>query len=141
MGGRRMTNSKAVLKIIQAKEVFKTDPDASNKYIDKRISNVKSDLIEITHDKLENILLKHLQHLKYRKEWVAPLSIFITLLITIITVTFNDLILKPEVWKALFIFFMIGALFWLLNSIYNLCRYWNSATIESLIDQIKAVNK
>lgn len=124
-----------------AGEFFKTDPDASEKYVDKRISNVKSDLIEITHDKLENILLKHLQQLKRRKEWVTPLSLSITLLITTLTVTFNDLILKAEEWKALFIFFMIGTSVWLLYSFYLLYIYRNSATIETLIDKIKAVNK
>ena len=58
------------------------DSDSSKKFIDTRCSNIKSDFIEITHDKLENILLKHLHRLKYRREWVAPLSIFITLLVS-----------------------------------------------------------
>ena len=115
--------------------------DDSGKFIDKRCSNVKSDLIEITHDKLENILLKHLHCLKYRKEWMAPLSIFITLLVTIITVTFNDFGFVAEVWEAIFIVCALLAFILFMRSIILLIKYWNSITIDSLIDKIKAVNK
>ncbi|NOR48414.1 MAG: hypothetical protein GQ533_10295 [Methanosarcinaceae archaeon] len=115
--------------------------DDSDKFIDKRCSNVKSDLIEITHDKLENILLKHLHCLKYRKEWMAPLSIFITLLVTIITVTFNDFGLEAEVWEAIFIVCALFTFILFMRSIILLIKYWNSMTIDSLIDKIKAVNK
>ena len=125
------------------KEVFKTDytTDESDKFIDKRRSNVKSDLIEITHDKLENILLKHLHRLKYRREWVAPLSIFITLLVAILTVTFNDFGLKAEEWKFIFILCGIIAFCWFIYSILLLIIYWNSTTIDSLINKIKALDK
>ena len=124
-----------------SKEIFNIDPGSSNKFIDKRRSNIKSDLIEITHDKLENILLKHLHRLKYRRELVAPLSIFITLLITVQTVTFNDFGLKAEMWKSIFIFCAFLTLIWLIYSIILLIKYWNSTTIDSLIDKIKAVDK
>ena len=115
--------------------------DLSNNFIDKRISNVKSDLIEITHDKLENILLKHLNCLKYRREWIAPLSIFITLLITLCTVTFNDFGLKAEVWKSIFIVCGFITFIWFIYNIYQLIKNWKSTTIDSLIDKIKAVDK
>ncbi len=36
--------------------VFSRDGDS--KFVDKRYANLKSDVLEITHDKLENILLK-----------------------------------------------------------------------------------
>lgn len=125
-----------------SKDVFNIDSDSSNKFVDKRRSNIKSDFIEITHDKLENILLKHLHHLKYRREWVAPLSIFITLLITILTVTFNDFFgLKAEEWKSIFIICAFLTFIWLIYSIILLIKYWNSTTIDSLINKIKAVDK
>jgi hypothetical protein len=124
-----------------SKEIFNIDSGSSNKFIDKRRSNIKSDLIEITHDKLENILLKHLHRLKYRRELVAPLSIFITLLITVQTVTFNDFGLKAEMWKSIFIFCAFLTFIWLIYSIILLIKYWNSTTIDSLIDKIKAVDK
>ena len=61
-----------------------------SKFVDKNVSNVKSDLIEITHDKLENILLKHLKNLDIRNSWITPASIFLTVLIVRLTATFND---------------------------------------------------
>jgi L-fucose isomerase-like protein len=61
----------------------------TDKFVDKRCSNVKSDLIEITHDKLENILLKYLKNLSIAKSWITPVSLGITLLIAKLTATFN----------------------------------------------------
>lgn len=126
------------------KAVFQTDSatDESSKFVDTRRSNVKSDLIEITEDKLENILLKHLHCLKYRTGWVAPLSIFATLLVTILTATFTDnFVLKAEEWKPIFIFCCLGAGGWFLLSIIQLLEYWDSTKIETLINKIKAVDK
>lgn len=126
------------------KAVFQTDSatDESNKFIDKRRSNIKSDFIEITEDKLENILLKYLHCLKYRTGWIAPLSIFATLLVTILTATFNDNFgLKAEVWKSIFILCCFGAGSWFLFSIYQLIINWDSTKIETLINKIKAVDR
>ena len=133
-------DSKEVV-IIGSDSSINIDSDSSKRFIDKRRSNIKSDFIEITHDKLENILLKHLHRLKYRREWVAPLSIFITLLVTILTVTFNDFGLKAEEWKSIFIICAFLTFIWLIYSIILLIKYWNSTTIDSLIDKIKAVDK
>lgn len=121
---------------------YRTDSSESNKFIDQRRSNVKSDLIEITQDKLENILFKHLDCLKYNREWITPFSIFITLLITIYTVTFNDFLgLKAYEWKSIFIVCGFISFVWFIYSIIQLFRYRESITLDSLINKIKAVDK
>jgi hypothetical protein len=113
--------------------------EAQNKFVDKRMSNVKSDLIEITHDKLENILLKHLKNLDIRKSWITPASIFLTVLITRLTSTFNDSLGIPkDVWNAFFLILMVSAAIWLLWRIIEIIKCWKKSSVEYLINNIKA---
>lgn len=116
--------------------------DASSNFIAERYSNTKSDLIVITHDKLENILLKHLDALKYQREWQMPLSILITLIITFCTTTFNDFFLfKSYEWRSIFIIAGILSFIWLIYSIKQFIKYRKSGSIDSLINKIKAVDE
>lgn len=122
---------------------FKNQGD-QNKFVDKRMSNVKSDLIEITHDKLENILLKHLKNLDIRKSWITPASIFLTVLIARLTSTFNDSLGIPKnVWDAFFLIIMMVSGIWLLWKIIEICNCWKKSSVEYLINTIKAseINK
>jgi hypothetical protein len=114
--------------------------EEQNKFIDKHVSNIKSDLIEITHDKLENILLKHLEKLDIRKSWITPTSILLTVLVTWLTATFNDFLgISKSVWEALFLILLIGSTVWLLYSIINIVIYWDQSSIKSLITTIKSL--
>jgi hypothetical protein len=47
--------------------------------------NLDQNLITITEDRLENILLKYLQNIGDKKGWHAPLGIFLSLILTIST--------------------------------------------------------
>ncbi|WP_271855448.1 hypothetical protein [Patiriisocius marinus] len=114
-------------------------PSEQNKFVDKKMSNVKSDLIEITHDKLENILLKYLTNLDKLKSWITPLSIFLTVLITRLTATFNDTFgVSKDVWDAFFLLLLIGSLVWLIRNTFVIINCWKKANLEYLISQIKA---
>ncbi|MCD8440634.1 hypothetical protein [Tenacibaculum finnmarkense] len=115
---------------------------AQSKFVDKRMSNVKSDLIEITHDKLENILLKHLKSLDIRNSWITPASIFLTVLIARLTSTFNDSLGIPkDVWNAFFLIVMIGSGIWLIWKIVEIISCWKKSSVEYLINSIKASEK
>lgn len=109
------------------------------KYIDKRYANVKSDLVEITHDKLENVLLKFYRKHLLRTAWFNPLSLGIGVALTLSTAEFktNALGLEAAVWKALFIVFLVGAVIWLAVTLVNLARHWNETSLEYLISRIK----
>jgi uncharacterized membrane protein len=112
---------------------------AQSKFVDKRMSNVKSDLIEITHDKLENILLKHLKNLDIRNSWITPASIFLTVLIARLTSTFNDSLGIPkDVWNAFFLILMIVSGIWLIWRIIEIISCWKKSSVEYLINSIKA---
>ncbi len=71
-------------------EEFEVISEGSEKFVREKRTNVKSDLIEITEDKLENILLKHVQLLEVRKSWITPLSLFVAIMLTNLSATFGD---------------------------------------------------
>jgi len=120
----------------ESKSVFTTDEDS--KFIDKRRINTKSDLIEITEDKLENILLKHLEKISIRKAWVVPLSIFITVLLANLTSTFTKKFgISGEIWEALYLLLSIGSGVWLLVSLLRAFATKEKGTIPELVAVIK----
>ena len=63
------------------------------KFIVSERENIQTDLIKITRDKLEIILLKEFNSMKKVSDWKTPASIFITTLITVLTATFKDFLL------------------------------------------------
>lgn len=118
------------------KAEFKTDEE--NKFIDQRRTNVKSDLIEITEDKLENILLKHLQRLGLRKSWITPLSLLVTIILANLSATFGDKFgIKGNVWEAFFLLVAIVSGIWLVVTIIRMITSWKESSLANLIAIIK----
>lgn len=110
---------------------------SDDKFVNDYTSNVKSDLIEITEDKLENILLKHLNKLNTNQMWITPLSLFITIILVIITATFSTKIgIDKSVWEAIFYISAIITFIW---SIISGLKALNNkdTSIECLINKIK----
>jgi len=112
--------------------------EEESKFIDKRRTNVKSDLIEITEDKLENILLKHLQRLGVRKSWVTPLSLLVTIILANLSATFGDKFgIEGSVWEAFFLLVAIFSAIWLVVSIIRIIVGWKESSLSNLIAIIK----
>lgn len=112
--------------------------EESSKFIDKRRTNVKSDLIEITEDKLENILLKHLHKIGIRKSWIIPLSILVTVLLAILSASFGDKFgIKGSVWEAIFLIIAFSTGIWFVISIIRIISNWKGSSISALIALIK----
>ena len=115
---------------------------ADSKFVDQIRSNVKSDLIEITADKLENILLKHLSKVGVRKSWLTPLSLFLTVILASLTATFSKKFgIDGPVWQALFILGGIASGVWLLCTIIRIYVCWKTCSLEHLISIIKNAQK
>ena len=117
--------------------VFSTQENS--KYIANERENIKTDLIKITRDKLENILLKHLNILKFKVSWATPFSLFISTLTTLLTTDFKDFLLKKEIWNAIFILLMIFSGVWFIVNIILLIKNHKKASIDFLIDKISNV--
>lgn len=109
-----------------------------DKFVDQVRTNTKSDLIEITEDKLENILLKHLDKLNKVKGWLTPLSLFATILIVLLTAEFKLYFgIEKEVWKAVFVLSLFVTMIWTGISSYNAIRCSKKSSISFLINEIK----
>lgn len=112
--------------------------NSQDKFIDQIRTNTKSDLIEITEDKLENILLKHLNKLNKVKGWVTPLSLFATILIVLLTAEFKLYFgIEKEVWKAFFVISLFVTLIWTGKTMYNAIKCSKKSSISFLINEIK----
>ena len=116
------------------------DPSYYNNPLARTIThNVESNIIKITEDKLENILIKHSGKLVANSDWKNRLGIFITISLALLTASFDkDFILNSEEWAAIFKigFFLSGV--WLLFSIYRAFSDRAESSITSLIEKIKA---
>ena len=89
-------------------------PASDDKFVSQKRTNTKSDLIEITEDKLENILIKNSKYVDLKSKWLTPLSLLFTLVLSWFTTEFKDFIGIPKyTWQALFIIAIISCLVWL----------------------------
>lgn len=123
----------------QPTAIYGPPPTGEDKFVDQRWNNVRSDVIEVTHDKLENVLLKFYQNYTLRSAWFNPLSLFAAVLLTMVTADFKALALGVEgaTWKALFIFLGVASVLWLIWSVVRLARCWKETTLDFLISKIK----
>ncbi|MBK6953342.1 MAG: hypothetical protein IPH24_15245 [Crocinitomicaceae bacterium] len=113
-----------------------TDPE--DKFVDKKRSNTKSDLIEITEDKLENILIKNQKYLDLKTSWLNPLSLFLTMLLAKLTADFKDFFEIPKnTWEAIFIIGIILSFIWLVWTIIRIVTYWSKSSLDYLLGIIK----
>lgn len=107
-------------------------------FVGQVCSNIKSDVIYITEDKLRNILTDFLKSFKKVNDWIAPFSVFLTILITFLTTDFKDFIgINKLGWEAIFYIFLIGSFLWLIISIVIIWRDYKKTKLEYLIRKIK----
>lgn len=117
---------------------IKISSSEENRFVDKHRSNVKSDLIEITEDKLENILIKHIERMELRKRWLLPLGFLVSASLTLTSATFRDALgLEAAFWHAIFVIVSFASGIWLLADLIHLARCWSKTTIGYLISLIK----
>lgn len=115
------------------------DTAEDSRFVAHRYSNVKSDLIEITEDKLENILLKHLSSLAIRKSWITPLTLFLAVLLANLTATFsNKFGIDAPVWQAFFLLLAITSFLWFVLACLRAISRWRDGSLSSLFAIIKA---
>jgi hypothetical protein len=111
-------------------------------FINQVYANTKSDLIQITDDKLRNILKDFIARVKKINDWLVPFSICLTLLGTFLTADFSKdfLNLSKSIWEGLFILIFIISFVWLIISGFNAIKNTKSTDIECLINEIKNIN-
>lgn len=100
--------------------------------------NTSSEVITITQDKLRIALMENSETFRSRDSWIAPLGIFLTLLITLLTTDFKEFILEKSVWKAIFYIALLASFCWLIKE-YKSRPAAN--TVDTLINKLKDVQK
>ncbi len=117
--------------------------DNDDRYVDKHYANIKSDVIEITHDKLENVLLKFYEKRLLLTAWFNPFSVILSVALTLTTADFKTTVFSVEgpTWKAIFLIALVLSITWLLSLLIKLFIYRNETSIESLINRIKNVGE
>ncbi len=91
------------------------------------------EVIKVTKDKILLWLSSHEKGIGRKYGWVAPMGVFLTIIVTLVTSKFEDIGLHAATWKAIFILSCIGSLVWLLWAI-NVAR--KSKKIEDSVEEL-----
>ena len=74
--------------------------------------NVGQEVIMVTEDKLRLCLMAHSHALAVRVNWVAPVSLLVTILLVFASTDFRQFIFAPDTWRAVFAICGTGAAVW-----------------------------
>ena len=106
-----------------------------NPMVDQFYDNTQSNIIRITDDKLKVILLENKESLIKNNDYLAPLTLLISLVLTFCTTDFKDFLKLPaSVWMAFYLFLALGAAIWLLL---EARKRKKSISIDELINKIR----
>lgn len=118
---------------------FSTGDDSQ--FVNAVRSNIKSDIIVITDDKLKVILQEYLDLVKNGKDLMGPLSLVITTFLACATANFTDTFGIPiAIWDALFKLALIASGVWLLWQVTIFVKNRKKNSIDFLINEIKNSN-
>jgi hypothetical protein len=98
--------------------------------------NLREHFIVTTEDKVRLCMIKHANSISRRGAWIAPFSLFITILIVLLTAEFqNKFSVLKATWQAFFILSAIGTLGW---SIWAIIRaICTSTSVDLIVDTLK----
>lgn len=116
-------------------------PKKSDKFIAMVFSNIQSNLIEITEDKLENTIIKFIDKFSKTNSWLTPFSIMVSIIFSLLTSEVNKSLfgISKEIWNAIFYLAFIISFFWLGFGIINHFRYRSESKVDVLISKIKNI--
>jgi hypothetical protein len=98
-------------------------------------SNTSLEIVEITTDKLVNILSEHLKKSEKANEWQAALGVLLATVGALVTTEFKTTFgVEAGVWKAMFIIAAVASLVWLIKSVIRAIRV---EPIGKLVSRIK----
>ena len=99
---------------------------------------LNQEVVITTVDKIKLCLFKNRDCLSSKKDWLLPLSLFITLITTLVAASFNNYILKQEVWESIYIIASFICFVWLLISLLKLKKIIGKGTIEEIVKEMKS---
>lgn len=97
--------------------------------------NTSTHVIAISQDKLLRILDKYTEKVSKQKQWITPLSIGFTLLVSLLTSDFKDFLgISVPTWKTAFIIILILCIS---SAIYLFGKTDTPPTVDELVNEIK----
>lgn len=105
-----------------------------NPMVDQFYDNTQSNIIRITDDKLKVILLENKESLIKNNDFLAPMTLLISLILTFCTTNFQDFFLPASVWTGFYLVLTVVAVIWL---VIELRKRKKSITIDELINKIR----
>jgi hypothetical protein len=96
--------------------------------------NVAQEVVRITVDRLKLVLSQHLEDLEARRQWIAPLGIVLTLLITFATTTFKEFVFPAATWEAFFMMATLLCSVWFVRTAY---RSWRAGSVDDVVERLK----
>jgi hypothetical protein len=100
--------------------------------------NTAQTVIVTTEDRLRVYLHEYGRAANTRKSWIGPFGVLLTVITTLLTVTFSDQFgVKAAVWQAFFCFCLVGSIIWLIYDLYQMLSRRKSASIDWLIKKVK----
>ena len=96
--------------------------------------NVSQNVIVITEDKPRLQLSNISKRMERKNLWIAPLGIFLAIILSFVTADFKDLFLKAATWQAVFIIAGVLSFVWFFWAI---LQYKNAEKIDDIIEKFK----
>ncbi len=114
-----------------------TDNNAISKGLVRHVkvhTNLSQEVLVTTEDKIRICLIKYLNNLGKKNVWIAPMGIFLTIILTLLTTNFKEFYFSADTWTAVFIISCILSFIWLISSL----RYiFISVEVDKVIDELK----
>ena len=103
---------------------------------DKLYQNTNQEWIVTTKDKLKLFLMESEKALGEKKAWIAPLGLFLSTLIALVSTNFKKWLFPAEVWHAIFIIVCAVSAFFVVKYGITAIKNKKSGNIDSIIDKI-----
>jgi len=102
--------------------------------------NFGQEFIVTTEDKLRLCMLNHANRLGDRNSWIGPTSLFVTIVLVLLTADFRDALGVPKsTWHAVFLISAVATAVWSVATGY---RAWNTtSSIEEIVSDLKRTSQ
>ncbi len=100
--------------------------------------NLSQDVVITTTDRLKLALLEYQKVLNARSGWIAPASVFLSILAAIVAADFKDALgISKDQWRSGFLLALLLCGLWLAHSLIQVLRNWEKGDIDKLVEKIK----
>ena len=98
--------------------------------------NLEQVVIVTTEDKLRLCLYKAIDNLDAKREWLTPVALLVTLVLTLTTAEFKDQFTIPAAtWEAFFLLLTVASFIWTGVALWKASKV--KVSVESIVSEIK----